>query len=784
MISSDKELIEKLEKIKEKLKEVDVKLLTYYHSICEHIDLVDLHNIIVEELTRRGYPHYKINDLDIFYELIKNWKTYDPRKVEDRVLLDDWRIVNIWMKRLLDERKRFVSEQFKNYSLEEQIKIVRDLGRKIKKEMIRRGFHPTTQLFTFLRWELPPDMTIKDIDVKYIVGLTDKELIELWKYLTELEFTEDVFNAGVFTGIELYKRGIWEEYKGNSRLAKEVSDEVQEYAGPGEAILEEPKEYITLEEILKVLPSTFNIEGQPWSIYIAGRIVNEGKIPKDHDIDFIVRHEPDPRITTAIKNLQPKWLSERIHIVFDKEGPCVGNCVPIYQYGFFKTTKKEQIKGYGAYRELSRIEPISRFKLMKQKSGWEKYEFFTLDSLYKNWASKYLDRGLFISKKYDGRAFSIQKKGDRIALITEDQQRDRSKEFPNVVKELKSIPHNFILHGEMVAYDCKGKDIQSAKLKEEICEEIPREDFGWATVGKVSPEQEKSIVLHVHDIIYIDKDLHNLPYEERFKLLKKILPDKYQFIRIVESSPKVTNVRDFKKWINKLRRMKGSEGAFLRVADMEYPIKFTGQNRSPLAAKIKNLKSIDVMVWNRVSKKTKEGKELPQYMYDCVYLIPCNLKNKFANIVEYNNKCYAPIGRTYATKDKNNRGDIIEVLVGRIREYKTKEGIRYTWMFPKYKEKREDKKEPDTLDTVKKLSKVGPGMIVNLSNIIRLEMCPYNKEEWCPLRKIFRIPRSHVLSKYKIEYLRFPVICELANIYKCWYLKSYYYGIKNIIKER
>ena len=762
--------------------------LSILHAEAHANKCLECHEKIVDELLRRGYPHVHLDELDSHYELIKKWNNYDPSKVSNKVLLDDHRIACfMWAKWLKEHPSRkFESPQFKDIPRTEQIRIVKKICNAIREEMKKRGMKPEKEPITRELWKLPEDMKIRDIDLEYVLGLTDKELIDVWKFLTKQKFEEDVYNAGVFVGIEMYKRGLWEKYKGNSKLAEEVSDEVQEYGGPGKPILSELGEEVSLRDVIQAFPSALVIENQPWAAYIAGRVVNEGKVPRDHDIDLIVTQPPDPRIIHAFKTMKPSWLAEMIHVVFASK-PTVGNNIPIYKKGFFKTSSKEQVKGYGPYRkELSKVEPIMKFVLLKQKSGWMKNEFFNYEDFYKNWASKYLDQGIWASKKYDGRAFAVEKKGNTIAIITEDKERDRSSEMSHVVEELRSIPHNFILHAECVVYNCEGKEVKSARLKEFDCPPFPREDTASITVGHISPEMEKGIVFHVHDAIYIDKDIHNLPYKERFPMLKKLIPDKYQYIRVVESSPPIYTPRELKKWVEKLRRLPGSEGVFFRAGNATYPIVKSGINRSPLLSKIKNLKSIDVMVWNRVPKTEKEtGRELDQYMYDCVYKIPCSLKDSFDRSVTWKGKCYAPIGRSYATSEKNERGDIIEILTGRIRKYERNGKIVYTWMFPKYREKRKDKKEPDTLDTVKKLAKVGPGPLEKLSEltVIKLKMCPYYKEEWCPLKKIFGVPRAHILADIEKEYLRFPVVCKLADVYRCWYLKSYYYSTESIYRE-
>jgi hypothetical protein len=41
----------------------------------------------------------------------------------------------------------------------------------------------------------------------------------------------------------------------------------------------------------------------------------------------------------------------------------------------------------------------------------------------------------------------------------------------------------------------------------------------------------------------------------------------------------------------------------------------------------------------------------------------------------------------------------------------------------------------------------------------------------------------HELTRMEVEYLRFPVACPLAFLYRCVYLKDYYYGYKTFIRK-
>jgi len=667
-------------------------------------------------------------------------------------------------------------------------------------------------------FKLPEGMKIEDIDPQYVIGLSDEDLIELWKMLVNMaehsadapeKIPENIHNAAVFVGIELYKRGLWEEHRGDNILEKAIELEVSEYPTPkglfmSEDIPEPEGEYILLDDVIRAFQSIGSIrtKGEPYASYLVGRLVNEGRIPKDHDIDLLLRQKPDPRLVVALKSLNPKWLSKRLHVVWDPNGPLIGYSIPIHGYSLNPLPKELMIRGFGPYRLEKLAQEIKVGKPMigaKPKSGFGKHEFFDPKEMYLEWAKDYLDEGIFVQEKCDGRRMQLHVDKDKgiVKIITEDRQRDRASQFPNIVKEIKEKLNcdSCILDGEMLAFKIPpNKVIKSAKIKRQM-DLMEREDTAQITVGRVSPDFEDKIVYVFYDIMYYNgKPVVDLPYSERFKLLKKVVPKNARYLDVVRSTFAKTPA-EFMRAVAKMRSAPGSEGVVAKAATSTYPVKFKGENRVDEWAKLKNLKELDVMVWNVVEKKRREtGEPLGNYMYVSVYLVPENRVKEFqpSNIVEYK-------GKHYAIKCK--RGDIITVMPIRIRKYEDKGGrIKYTWMFPYFKEKRPDKKEPDTLTTVERIAKLGTRptpskeKLHSLSMeelesyeplvIIDLPLCEFWKDKSiCPLLKIFGRPRYQELTLLKIEHLRFPVACPIANIRRCRYLKSYYYGYKSYKRE-
>lgn len=156
-------------------------------------DMFPLYYYPVSFIQRYGYPK-KVNipkgiqvfvksENIIFEELIQNWRKYNPEKISDKVLLDDHRITHIWFNWLMEHKDRkFMSSQFKDLSRKEQIKVVKELHDKIVKEMEKRKFEHNTPLEELMmEW----DIAIDEVTPDFLSGLTDKELLDLHKWLHE-----------------------------------------------------------------------------------------------------------------------------------------------------------------------------------------------------------------------------------------------------------------------------------------------------------------------------------------------------------------------------------------------------------------------------------------------------------------------------------------------------------------------------------------------------------------------------------------------------------------------
>jgi len=797
-------------------KNLSLQELEYWHAYAHGRKIPRMHFQILKEFNTRAHPHLHMDYLDRIpelmwmvrdiikeqkssgkdiEELIKDWKSYNVSELIKTaggrsILADDHRIVHTWWNNL-QKGKAMKSPQFKDYGLNEQKRIVKRLHERIVSAFEKLKWnHKTPMSDDELAFDAKKitQADMENIDDTFIKKLTDSQLKELHDKVHAVfkeigKVTEPVQNAHIFIWNAMRSRGI-QHGPMEDKLDEETALEVVEYPKP-----EGLKDEILLKDVLDAFPERIVLTESPQHVHLVGRIVNEGRIPLDHDIDLLFKQKfSDVRIIYEfLKGLRAKnpEIAKRIHFVFDPWGPQIGYSVPLYHIAYQKLGDAELVKHH-PFEYLAKeqsVKPMTPFRSLKVQTGFNKHEFFDPQMLWDNWAADHIGKGIVLQKKYDGMRFQIHRDGDQIKIITEDKQRDRADIFKKSIKELldKSKEKQFILDAEMVEYDCRGKQVND---KEAVCDTIPRENMiPWVTAEKKVMDDE-GITFHIHDCLYIGKegDIHDKGYLERYNKIKEIISGNLEHWRIVPSAI-ANDKRSFEAALNKVVRIRGSEGAMLKVKDSPYLL----SGRTPEWAKIKNVKEIDVMVWKVIPKINKKtGQPMPgQYMYDAVFQVPCNMEGQIVEdrFVKEDGKCYSIIGRTYSTGVKASKGDIITVQPIRVAEMKKGDKIFYTWMFPNFKMKRIDKHEPDTIDTVRKLIKKGTEPLSDEVIKIRLLNCPFSENSsTCPLKERFFIPRDQLSAKFSKEYLKFPIACPHAFHFRCRFIKGYYYGEKMLGK--
>jgi ATP-dependent DNA ligase len=149
-------------------------------------DVVNLHVLVVQEMKRRGMQHKPVDKLDdlskpFLVELIKDVKTYDPSKLDDRVLLDDHRIVHTWFASI-EAGKELRHPDGSKITLEE----VRRLHDMIVDEMKKRGFKHESELAKV------PERVNKILDKLEDATIIENFVSMIGSYVTDKEKPNDV----------------------------------------------------------------------------------------------------------------------------------------------------------------------------------------------------------------------------------------------------------------------------------------------------------------------------------------------------------------------------------------------------------------------------------------------------------------------------------------------------------------------------------------------------------------------------------------------------------------
>lgn len=555
--------------------------------------------------------------------------------------------------------------------------------------------------------------------------------------------TEELVNAAIFVEEEMRKRGLkipdWKD-----DLEKQMKIFVVEYPSP-EGLQEE----INLDKVVGSFPDTLPSDFPPIPIFLMGRIVNEGKIPANHDIDVLVKGPFLEGMVYFIKSIcTDPAIARRLHVTFDLRGPMIGYSYPLYNYDYKKSTINKKLS---PWEILAELKPLTYHKNQKPE---KEVEVWDADVLWREWAEERIAHKLHVQKKFDGMCFQIHRKADEVRFFTEDSHVDRQDVFKKSREELLKISGAYIIHAEMVEYSDEGRALKREEM------------IKWIN-AKPESLDDKNVVFHVHDITYLNEEqLVEKGYGDRYRALKNLIPGSLKHFEAVPSVI-AEDRQEFFKAVEDVRTMPGSEGAMVKDSTGIYKTQCASSScRTNDMAKVKNLKEIDVIVLKRVPKKTAEGKEMNQYTYESGIEIPCESKGEFKQVEEIGGKCYARIGESYSTAEKHERGDIIVVRPVQVVEYVDK-GLRtLAWMFPLFVGAA-TKTEPDDYKFFKRLEAVGIGWRAGLTY---MPVCPHvHNAKKCVLKERFCRPF------YWLSNLKFPVKCIYADHFRCAYVKDYYY---------
>lgn len=466
---------------------------------------------------------------------------------------------------------------------------------------------------------------------------------------------EDIENLLELVVRELLKRGIKFHPEKMKPLSREIFEKVMRRIKKNEMLSSKPK-FLDKFKDATIIKDFISL--------IGSSVTN-----KDYnDIDLLIRmREPSDYLRRAIEVRIAKMfgeLADKLHFVWgDPEGPH-DVFIPLYD---LKIERQNPVRVISMSENIAPLVPFESMKPQKRFYDVRKLAEY----LYQNGQEKYA-----VEEKFDGFRVFIHRKGKTVKIYSE-QKKDITFAFPTIVDQAFRLSEkNFILDGELVPHDEKGKPLgRRAAMK-----------FIGAVKSKKKVDDSR-VIVHVFDVLYYDGDsLLDVPFADR----KKILKNNFKFtenIKYVEHIL-VSSPESLIKAVNLMKKLKGSEGAIIKRLDGKYKpgketdywIKFRVE--SPLLLRVIKV--------NPVKGSTAHN-----------YTVGIDIKNpdKFISkyIMEVNGKPVLRLGNTFNTNIKADVGDVLEVMVEEVWRHKDKNGkIRYSIHKPDVA-KKSDRKSTSTV---------------------------------------------------------------------------------------
>jgi len=356
-----------------------------------------------------------------------------------------------------------------------------------------------------------------------------------------------------------------------------------------------------------------------------------------------------------------------------------------------------------------KIQLMKPFQPLKTRSGYGEFEFNKLDELINKWAVLYFksNKAIAVQPKFDGHRITWNKSGSEVKGFTEDKKRNRAPNLPEISEEIRKLaPKELILDTEVILKDEDGKFLPRHK--------------GMAIVA--AKGEVRNAVAFVHDCLWYDKPINELPYSERMDMLKKAIPKDTEWLKV---SPTwyVKNDKELRDAAAKASKFPTSEGGMFKVADSPYTL----SGRTPFWAKWKMIKELTVKVIG-IRRKVVSGKPTDTFLYRGAFLKDKSLEPFYSQHIlgpkdmqeesEWEMGLGFKRGRpgdqayaeTYGSNVKAKIGDLLTVLPIHILKFQGKDGKeRFAWMFPRVRNVETAKDKPDSLEDVEGIVAMSEG---------------------------------------------------------------------------
>ena len=320
----------------------------------------------------------------------------------------------------------------------------------------------------------------------------------------------------------------------------------------------------------------------------------------------------------------------QIHLIPDSQGPHHGKNVPV----------ADLVLRWRRHLEVEEIKlSTSPFSVKDWKPMKPAVKFFTEnatpDQLWDEWGNKHAP--FIVQPKLNGFRCLLVKSGNSVQIFFEDAKKDRAGVLQPILDEVKQIPHDFVLDGDIGVF--------------ENGERLPRPDHAVLLQQKVDWDEEGlNPVLFVFDILSIDgENVSTKPLVYRIEILERILPDGLKHISLIQSVVVETR-EELVDVYEQFSKIPGSEGVVCKDPRSQYRF-----GSSSAWSKIKNRAEFKVRV--KEKKILKNG----MIVYNC----------EWADGGE--------TGFTMPTKIDADVGDVITVAAPELNYVETDDGWTITW---------------------------------------------------------------------------------------------------------
>jgi len=212
---------------------------------------------------------------------------------------------------------------------------------------------------------------------------------------------------------------------------------------------------------------------------------------------------------------------------------------------------------------------------------------------------EYFGKPMICEYKLDGIRAQCHKKGDIVKIFTR-KGNESGNSFPEIVEALGKITHDYIIDGEIVAFD-KGKILPFSLLQHRLQRKV--------ITRKVI--DEVPLTIFVYDILFLDgESVYKKTLIKRKEALKKLqLSEKVKMLGYSFVSKKEEMEAKFNESIER-----GYEGLMIKDPDSIYMVGKRGKNWVKLK---KELDTLDVVV---VASERGHGKRANVFS-DCVFSV-------------------------------------------------------------------------------------------------------------------------------------------------------------------